>query len=155
MWFFVFSINFARTREGRPARRKLTELLVKSKKTLSPIPPPSFLFFKSIFHVRLRLLSFTSSMLHLVWSRERNDKTLTPTPTGIFLLTASDWEFCATMCCQKGYGFGAVLEPFWSEIGYRQSLTISIRNRVRYVDSDLRLGTVLRRRSESEIGYRR
>ena len=68
MWFFVFSINFARTREGRPARRKLTELLVKSKKLLSPSPPPSFLFFKSIFHVRLRLLSFTSSMLHLVWS---------------------------------------------------------------------------------------
>ena len=33
-------------------------------------------------------------MLHLVWSRERNDKTLTPTPTGIFLMTASDWEFC-------------------------------------------------------------
>ena len=53
-----------------------------------------FLFFKPIFHVRLRLLSFTSSMLHLVWSRERNDKTLTPTPTGIFLMTASDWEFC-------------------------------------------------------------
>ena len=37
-------------------------------------------------------------MLHLVWSRERNDKTLTPTPTGIFLLTASDWEFWAA--CQ-------------------------------------------------------
>ena len=35
-------------------------------------------------------------MLHLVWPQERNDKTLTPTPTGIFLLTASDWEFCAT-----------------------------------------------------------
>ena len=50
---------------------------------------------------------------------------------------------------------GMVLEPFSSEIGYRQSLTISIRNRVRYVDSDLGLGTVLRRRSESEIGYRR
>ena len=64
---------------------------------MSPIPPPSFLFFKSIFHVRRRLLSFTSSMLHLVWSRERNDKTLTPTPTGIFLMTASDWEFCATI----------------------------------------------------------
>ena len=96
MWFFVFSNNFARTREGRPSRRKLTKLLVKSKKILPPIPPPPFLFFKSIFHVRLRLLSFSSSMLHLVWSRERNDKTLTPTPTGIFLLTASDWEFCAT-----------------------------------------------------------
>ena len=96
MCFFVFSINFARTREGRPARRKLTELLVKSEKILSPIPPPSFLFFKSIFHVRLRLLSFTSSMLHLVWAREGNDKTLTPTLTGMFLMTASDWEFCAT-----------------------------------------------------------
>ena len=38
MCFFVFSINFARTREGRPARRKLTELLVKSKKTLVTEP---------------------------------------------------------------------------------------------------------------------
>ena len=45
MWFFVFSFNFARTREGRPARRKLTELLVKSKNILSPIPPPSFFVF--------------------------------------------------------------------------------------------------------------
>ena len=97
MWFLVFSINFVRTREGRPARRKLTELLVKSKKNLVTDPAAIFfLFFKSILRVRLRLLSFTSSMLHLVWSRERNDKTLTPTPTGIFLLSASDWEFCAT-----------------------------------------------------------
>ena len=68
---------------------------------MSQIPPPSFLFFKSIFHVRLRLLSFTSSKLHLVWSRERNDKTLTPTPTGIFLMTSSDWEFCATYLERK------------------------------------------------------
>ena len=48
-----------------------------------------------------------------------------------------------------------VLEPFSSEIGYRYSVIISIRNRVRYVDSDLGLGTVLRKRSETEIGYRR
>ena len=102
MWFFVFSINFARTREGRPARRKLTELLVKSKKTLVTDPAAIFLFFKSIFHVRLRLLSFTSSMLHLVWSRERNDKTLTPTPTGIFLMTASDWE-CISYCSLRSF----------------------------------------------------
>ena len=97
MWFFVFSINFAQTREGRPAHEKTYRTSCEVEKILSPIPPPSFLFFKSIFHVRLRLLSFTSSMLHLVWSRERNDKTLTPTPKGIFLLTASDWEFCATL----------------------------------------------------------
>ena len=45
-------------------------------------------------------------MLHLVWSRERNDKTLTPTPTGIFLMTASDWEFCvmiANIECESVY----------------------------------------------------
>ena len=48
-----------------------------------------------------------------------------------------------------------VLEPFWSEIGYRLSLAISIRNRIRYVDSNLGLGTVLRGRCESEVGYRR
>ena len=108
MCFFVVSIKFARTREGRPARRKLTELLVKSEKTSSPIPPPSCLFFKSIFHVRLRLLSFTSSTLHLVWSRERNDKTLTPTPTGIFLLTASDWEFFTTIRLLLGYPLSEV-----------------------------------------------
>ena len=98
MWFSVLSINFARTREARPTRRELTERLVKSEKKHSCHRSRRhlFLFFKSIFHVRLRLLSFTSSMLHLVWSRERNDRTLTPTPTGIFLMTASDWEFCAT-----------------------------------------------------------
>ena len=97
MCFFVFYINFARTREGRPARRKLTELLVKSKKlSCHRSRRHLFLLFKSIFHVRLRLLSLTSSMLHLVWLRERDDKTLTPTPTGIFLMTALDWEFCAT-----------------------------------------------------------
>ena len=84
--FFVFSFNFARAREGKPARRKLTELLVKSKKILVTILPPSVLFFKSRFHVRLRLLSFTSSMLHIVWSRKRNDKTLTPTLTGFFFV---------------------------------------------------------------------
>ena len=100
---FCCLYQFARTREGRPARRKLTERLAKSKKILLPIPPPSCLFYKSIFHVRLRLLSFTSSTLHLVWSRERNDKTLTPTPTGIFLLTASDWEFFATIRLLVGY----------------------------------------------------
>ena len=82
---------------GGPRGENWQNFLWSRKKLLSPIPPPSFLFFKSIFHVRLRLLSFTSSMLHLVWSRERNDKTLTPTPTGIFLMTASDWEFCATV----------------------------------------------------------
>ena len=41
-------------------------------------------------------------MLHLVWSRERNDKTLTPTPTGVVLMTVSDWKFCATNNIEVG-----------------------------------------------------
>ena len=48
-------------------------------------------------------------MLHLVWSRERNDKTLTPTPTGIFLMTASDWEFYVMIgpeCVNTSESFG-------------------------------------------------
>ena len=49
MWFFVFSINFPRTREGRPARRKLTELLVKSKENL--VTDPAAIFF--VFQVNI------------------------------------------------------------------------------------------------------
>ena len=76
MWFFVFSINFARTREGRPARRKLTELLVKSKKTLVTDPA-------AIFFVFYPFLCFNSSMLHLVWSRKKRQNT-NPHPDGNF-----------------------------------------------------------------------
>ena len=57
------------------------------EKHLVTDPAAIVLFFKSRFLVKLRLFSFTSSTLHIVWSRERKDLTLTPNPTGIFLLT--------------------------------------------------------------------
>ena len=84
MWFFVFSINFARTREGRPARRKLTELLVKSKKNLVTDPPPSFLFFKSIFHVRTTsiILYFKYASFSVVTRKKRQNTN--PHPDGNF-----------------------------------------------------------------------
>ena len=95
--FSLFSVSILpEPVRGGPRVENLQNVLCSRKKYLLRILPPSFLFFKSGFHVKLRLLSFTSSMLHTMWLRERNDETLTPTPTGIFWLNLSDWEFCAT-----------------------------------------------------------
>ena len=84
MWFFVFSINFARTREGRPARRKLTELLVKSKKTL--VTDPAAIFF--VFQVNISCKT-TSLILYCkyasfsVVTRKKRQNT-NPHPDGNF-----------------------------------------------------------------------
>ena len=84
MWFFVFSINFARTREGRPARRKLTELLVKSKKTL--VTEPAAIFF--VFQVNISckttsiILYFKYAAFSVVTRKKRQNTN--PHPDGIF-----------------------------------------------------------------------
>ena len=84
MWFFVFSINFARTREGRPARRKLTELLVKSKKTL--VTDPAAIFF--VFQVNISckttsiILYFKYASFSVVTRKKR--QSTNPHPDGNF-----------------------------------------------------------------------
>ena len=84
MWFFVFSINFARTREGRPARRKLTELLVKSKKTL--VTEPTAIFF--VFQVNISckttsiILYFKYASFSVVTRKKRQNTN--PHPDGNF-----------------------------------------------------------------------
>ena len=84
MWFFVFSINFARTREGRPARRKLTELLVKSKKTL--VTNPAAIFF--VFQVNISckttsiILYFKYASFSVVTRKKRQNTN--PHPDGNF-----------------------------------------------------------------------
>ena len=84
MWFFVFSINFARTREGRPARRKLTELLVKSKKTL--VTDPAAIFF--VFQVNISckttsiILYFKYASFSVVTRKKRQNTN--PHPDGNF-----------------------------------------------------------------------
>ena len=84
MWFFVFSINFARTREGRPARRKLTELLVKSKKTL--VTEPAAIFF--VFQVNISckttsiILYFKYASFSVVTRKKRQNTN--PHPDGNF-----------------------------------------------------------------------
>ena len=60
-------------------------------------------------------------MLHLVWSREKKRQNTNPTPTGIFLLTASDWEFCAQSRAllepaqERGVNQGAEKNGRWNE----------------------------------------
>ena len=84
MCFFVFSINFARTREGRPARRKLTELLVKSKKTL--VTEPAAIFF--VFQVNISckttsiILYFKYASFSVVTRKKRQNTN--PHPDGNF-----------------------------------------------------------------------
>ena len=84
MWLFVFSINFARTREGRPARRKLTELLVKSKKTL--VTDPAAIFF--VFQVNISckttsiILYFKYASFSVVTRKKRQNTN--PHPDGNF-----------------------------------------------------------------------
>ena len=84
MWFFVFSINFARTREGRPAPRKLTELLVKSKKTL--VTEPAAIFF--VFQVNISckttsiILYFKYASFSVVTRKKRQNTN--PHPDGNF-----------------------------------------------------------------------
>ena len=84
MWFFVFSINFARTREGRPARRKLTERLVKSKKTL--VTEPAAIFF--VFQVNISckttsiILYFKYASFSVVTRKKRQNTN--PHPDGNF-----------------------------------------------------------------------
>ena len=84
MWFFVFSINFVRTREGRPARRKLTELLVKSKKTL--VTDPAAIFF--VFQVNISckttsiILYFKYASFSVVTRKKRQNTN--PHPDGNF-----------------------------------------------------------------------
>ena len=84
MWFFVFSINFARTREGRPARKKLTELLVKSKKTL--VTEPAAIFF--VFQVNISckttsiILYFKYASFSVVTRKKRQNTN--PHPDGNF-----------------------------------------------------------------------
>ena len=84
MWFFVFSINFARTREGRPARRKLTERLVKSKKTL--VTEPAAIFF--VFQVNVSCKT-TSIILYFKYAsfsvvRRKKRQNTNPHPDGNF-----------------------------------------------------------------------
>ena len=84
MWFFVFSINFARTREGRPARRKLTEFLVKSKETL--VTDPAAIFF--VFQVNISckttsiILYFKYASFSVVTRKKRQNTN--PHPDGNF-----------------------------------------------------------------------
>ena len=84
MWFFVFSINFARTREGRPARRKLTELLMKSKKTF--VTEPAAIFF--VFQVNISckttfiILYFKYASFSVVTRKKRQNTN--PHPDGNF-----------------------------------------------------------------------
>ena len=86
MWFFVFSINFAPTREGRPARRKLTELLVKSKKYL--VTDPAAIFF--VFQVNISckttsiILYFKYASFSVVTRKKRQNTN--PHPDGNFFV---------------------------------------------------------------------
>ena len=86
MCFFVFSIKFARTREGRPARRKLTELIVKSKK--NPVTDPAAILF--VFQVNISCKT-TSIILYFkyasfsVASRKKRQNT-NPHPDGNFFV---------------------------------------------------------------------
>ena len=84
MWFFVFSINFARTREGRPARRKLTELLVKSKKTLVTEPAAIFFFFQVNISCKTTsiILYFKYASFSVVTRKKRQNTN--PHPDGNF-----------------------------------------------------------------------
>ena len=84
MWFFVFSINFARTREGRPARRKLTELLVKSKKTLVTDPAAIFLVFQVNISCKTTsiILYFKYASFSVVTRKKRQNTN--PHPDGNF-----------------------------------------------------------------------
>ena len=84
MWFFVFSINFARTREGRPARRKLTELLVKSKKTLVTEPAPIFFVFQVNISCKTTsiILYFKYASFSVVTRKKRQNTN--PHPDGNF-----------------------------------------------------------------------
>ena len=86
MWFFVFSINFARTREGRPARRKLTELHVKSKKYL--VTDPAAIVF--VFQVNISckttsiILYFKYASFSVVTRKKRQNTN--PHPDGNFFV---------------------------------------------------------------------
>ena len=86
MWFFVFSINFARTREGRPARRKLTELLVKSKESL--VTDPATILF--VFQVNISckntsiILYFKYASFSVVTRKKRQNTN--PHPNGNFFV---------------------------------------------------------------------
>ena len=84
MWFFVFSINFARTREGRPARRKLTELLVKSKKSLDTDPAAIFFVFQVNISCKTTsiILYFKYASFSVVTRKKRQNTN--PHPDGNF-----------------------------------------------------------------------
>ena len=86
MCFFVSSINFARTREGRPARRKLTEVLVKSKKNI--VTDPAAIFF--VFQVNISckttsiILYFKYASFSVVTRKKRQNTN--PHPDGNFFV---------------------------------------------------------------------
>ena len=84
MWFFVFSINFARTLEGRPARRKLTELLVKSKKYLFTDPAAIFFVFQLNISCKTTsiILYFKYASFSVVTRKKRQNTN--PHPDGNF-----------------------------------------------------------------------
>ena len=111
MWFFVFSINFARTREGRPARRKLTELLVKSKKTL--VTEPAAIFF--VFQVNISckttsiILYFKYASFSVVTRKKRQNTN--PHPDGNFF--------------DDRFGLGILRDEFVNHNGMRVSKTSS------------------------------
>ena len=99
MWFFVFSINCARTREGRPARRKLTELLVKSKKTL--VAEPAAIFF--VFQVNISckttsiILYFKYASFSVVTKKKRQNTN--PHPDGNFFDDLFGLGILRDECC--------------------------------------------------------
>ena len=118
MWFFVFSINFARTREGRPARRKLTELLVKSKKTL--VTDPAAIFF--VFQVNISckttsiILYFKYASFSVVTRKKRQNTN--PHPDGNFF----DDRFGLGILRDVGIGTSAVTPmPTWMQCAYAAS----------------------------------
>ena len=86
MWLFVFSINFAQTREGRPARRKLTELLVKSEKNL--VTDSAAIFF--VFQVNISckttsiILYFKYASFSVITRMKRQNTN--PLPEGNFFV---------------------------------------------------------------------
>ena len=142
MWFFVFSINFARTREGRPARRKLTELLVKSKKTL--VTEPAAIFF--VFQVNISckttsiILYFKYASFSVVTRKKRQNTN--PHPDGNFfddrfgLGILRDGQNCA-----KHYPFSCtkcsyhIKEKF--EVNFRRESTPLFR---KFSKCDIRFG---------------
>ena len=109
MWFFVLSINFAGTSEGRPARRKLTELLVKSKKYL--VIDSAAIFF--VFQVNISckttsiILYFKYASFSVVTRKKRQNTN--PHPDGNFFVDRFGLGILCDVCMTKLKRFGVLV----------------------------------------------